>query len=59
MIEQKCIWNSGTSCSGEVSTRKLFMDQIQIPICESHFQECEKLSKELPKILLDIETNST
>jgi hypothetical protein len=34
-----CVWNLGTPCGGSVEEKKLFHDQIKVPICENHFEE--------------------
>lgn len=35
----KCVWNMGTPCDGEVQEMKLFEQQIEVPMCESHLEQ--------------------
>lgn len=37
--ELKCVWNMGTPCSGKVNERKLFQQQIKVPMCEAHLEQ--------------------
>lgn len=35
----KCVWNMGTPCNGNVVERKLFQQQIKVPMCEAHLEQ--------------------
>lgn len=39
--ELKCVWGTGSECSGEVKMRKMFSQSIEIPVCEAHIKDHE------------------
>ena len=34
-----CVWNMGTPCDGKREKKLMFSKQLEIPICEKHFEE--------------------
>ena len=34
----KCTWNMGSECSSNVAKRKMFSKQLEVPICDSHYE---------------------
>lgn len=37
--DDKCVWNMGTPCDGEVKIRQMFKHQITAPVCAIHFRD--------------------
>ena len=36
MSENKCVWNMGTPCSGELKEQLIFDGQVKVLICDKH-----------------------
>jgi len=39
MSDLTCVWNMGSECGGDVVTKQMFDKQLEMPICEKHFEE--------------------
>ncbi len=42
-MTDKCIWNTGTPCSGNIEEAWMFQKQLLIPICENHLNDHRKI----------------
>lgn len=40
---EKCIWNMGNPCDGEVTTESMFASQINITVCAKHWEQHKQL----------------
>lgn len=50
MKKMECKCGSDTKCNGEVKKRSLYMDQLCVPLCETHLKEMEKASEYYKKV---------
>jgi hypothetical protein len=41
--KQKCVWNMGYDCSGEITEETIFNGQIAVPICEAHLKDHKQM----------------
>lgn len=43
---RECVVNNDNPCSGDIQLRSLFMDQLEIPACEAHYEDMQKVKIE-------------